>query len=157
EAGIRLLLLPVLYMTGGFDGRELGERQRRFGNDVESYLRLFQALHARQDDMFRVGCALHSLRAVPATAMREVLESLPRDTRIHIHIAEQVGEVQDCLAVRDLRPVEWLLRNAELDARWTLVHATHLNDAKCRESRVPAPRSRSARPPRPTSAMACSA
>ena len=130
EAGIRLVLLPVLYMTGGFDGRELGERQRRFGHDVESYLRLFQALHARQDDMFRVGCALHSLRAVPPAAMRTVLDALPRDTRIHIHIAEQVGEVQDCLAVRDLRPVEWLLRNAEIDARWTLVHATHLNDGE---------------------------
>ena len=62
--------------------------------------------------------------------MRIVLESLPSDARIHIHIAEQVGEVQDCLAVRDLRPVEWLLRNAELDARWTLVHATHLNDGE---------------------------
>jgi len=130
EAGIRLLLLPVLYMTGGFDGRELGERQRRFGHDVDAYLRLFQALHARQDDMFRVGCALHSLRAVPPAAMRTVLDALPRDTRIHIHIAEQVGEVQDCLALRDLRPVEWLLRNAEVDARWTLVHATHLNDGE---------------------------
>ncbi|WP_434946040.1 formimidoylglutamate deiminase [Luteimonas sp. SDU82] len=130
DAGIRLTLLPVLYMTGGFDGRELNPRQRRFGHAVDEYLRLFHALHARQDGMLRVGCALHSLRAVPAAAMRIVLESLPRDARIHIHIAEQVGEVQDCLAVRDLRPVEWLLRNAELDARWTLVHATHLNDGE---------------------------
>ncbi|WP_298574967.1 formimidoylglutamate deiminase [uncultured Luteimonas sp.] len=130
EAGIRLTLLPVLYMTGGFDGRELNPRQRRFGHDVEGYLRLFHALHARQDDMLRVGCALHSLRAVPAVAMRSVLDALPAEARIHIHIAEQVGEVQDCLAVRDLRPVEWLLRNADLDPRWTLVHATHLNDGE---------------------------
>ena len=130
DTGIRLTLLPVLYMTGGFDGRALGERQKRFGHDVESYLRLFEALHARQDATLRVGCALHSLRAVPAAAMREVLDALPGDARIHIHIAEQVGEVQDCLAMRDLRPVEWLLRNAELDARWTLVHATHLNDGE---------------------------
>src|SRR5690606_2082366 len=130
DTGIRLTLLPVLYMTGGFDGRALGERQKRFGHDVESYLRLFEALYARQDETLRVGCALHSLRAVPAAAMREVLDALPDDARIHIHIAEQVGEVQDCLAIRDLRPVEWLLRNAELDARWTLVHATHLNDGE---------------------------
>jgi len=128
DAGIRLTLLPVLYMTGGFDGRALGERQKRFGHGVDGYLRLFNALHAKQDDMLKVGCALHSLRAVPADAMREVLAALPADARIHIHIAEQVGEVQDCLAVRDLRPVEWLLRNAPVDARWTLVHATHLND-----------------------------
>ncbi|TYT25326.1 formimidoylglutamate deiminase [Luteimonas viscosa] len=128
EAGIRLTLLPVLYMTGGFDGRPLNDRQKRFGHDVDGYLRLFNALHARQDDMLRVGCALHSLRAVPADAMREVLAALPADARIHIHVAEQVGEVQDCIAVRDLRPVEWLLKNADVDARWTLVHATHLND-----------------------------
>ena len=128
DTGIRLVLLPVLYMTGGFDGRPLGERQRRFGHDVDGYLRLFEALRARQDDRLRVGCALHSLRAVPPEAMSAVLAALPADARIHIHIAEQVGEVQDCLAVRDLRPVEWLLRHAEVDARWTLVHATHLND-----------------------------
>ncbi|HRO28691.1 MAG TPA: formimidoylglutamate deiminase [Luteimonas sp.] len=130
DTGIRLTLLPVLYMTGGFDGRALNERQRRFGHDVDGYLRLFHALRAREDDMLKVGCALHSLRAVPADAMSAVLDVLPGETRIHIHIAEQVGEVQDCLAVRDLRPVEWLLRNASVDERWTLVHATHLNDGE---------------------------
>ncbi len=129
DTGIRLTLLPVLYMTGGFDGRALGERQKRFGHDVEGYLRLFESLHARRDGTWlEVGCALHSLRAVPADAMCVVLAALPADARVHIHIAEQVGEVQDCLAVRDLRPVEWLLHNADVDARWTLVHATHLND-----------------------------
>ncbi len=129
DTGIRLTLLPVLYMTGGFDGRALGERQKRFGHDVEGYLRLFETLHARRDGTWlEVGCALHSLRAVPADAMCVVLAALPADARVHIHIAEQVGEVQDCLAVRDLRPVEWLLHTADVDARWTLVHATHLND-----------------------------
>ncbi len=128
ETGIRLTLLPVLYVTGGFDGRALGERQQRFGHDPASYLRLFEALRAQEDGQLRVGCALHSLRAVPPDAMRTVLDALPADARIHIHIAEQVGEVQDCVAMRDLRPVEWLLRNAAVDARWTLVHATHLND-----------------------------
>src|SRR5512138_1683147 len=133
EAGIRLTLLPVLYMTGGFDGRPLGERQKRSGHDVQGYLRLFDALYAQRDPMLRVGCALHSLRAVPAAAMHEVLGALPVDVPIHIHIAEQVGEVQDCLALRDLRPVEWLVRNAAVDARWTLVHATHLNDGEVRD------------------------
>jgi len=128
DTGIRLTLLPVLYMAGGFDGRALGERQKRFGHDVDGYLRLYEALHAQCDDTLRVGCAFHSLRAVPPDAMRTVLAALPADARIHIHIAEQVGEVQDCLAVRDRRPVEWLLQNAAVDARWTLVHATHLND-----------------------------
>lgn len=130
DTGIRLTLLPVLYMSGGFDGRPLNERQRRFGHDVDGYLRLFEALHARQDSTLRVGCALHSLRAVPADSMRAVLAALPDDARIHIHVAEQIGEVQDCMAVRNARPVEWLLGNAPVDARWTLVHATHLDDGE---------------------------
>ena len=130
ESGIRLTLLPVLYMSGGFDGRALSDRQQRFGHNVEGYLRLFETLHAHQDATLRVGCALHSLRAVPRAAMQAVLEALPRDCRIHIHIAEQVGEVQDCIAIRNARPVEWLLANAQVDPRWTLVHATHLDAAE---------------------------
>ena len=126
DTGIRLTLLPVLYMAGGFDGRPLSERQRRFGHDVDGYLCLLDLLRAEQDDQVRVGCALHSLRAVPADAMGEVVAALPADAPIHIHIAEQVGEVQDCLALRNARPVEWLLANAPVDARWVLVHATHL-------------------------------
>jgi formimidoylglutamate deiminase len=130
ETGIRLTLLPVLYMTGGFDGRPLGERQRRFGHGVDAFLALIEALRADEDASLRVGCALHSLRAVPPDAMRAVLAALPRDMPMHIHIAEQLGEVQDCLALRGARPVEWLLGNATVDARWTLVHATHLERAE---------------------------
>ena len=132
DTGIGLTLLPVLYMSGGFDGRALGERQRRFGHAVDAYLRLLAKLRGECGDTVQVGCALHSLRAVPADAMREVLAALPRDARIHIHIAEQVGEVQDCLAIRGARPVEWLLANADVDPRWTLVHATHLTAEETR-------------------------
>ena len=130
DAGIRLTLLPVLYMTGGFDGRALGERQRRFGHDVDAYLRLIDTLCEDAGPMLHVGCALHSLRAVPPDAMRKVLDALPPSMPVHIHIAEQIGEVQDCLALRDARPVEWLLANANVDSRWTLVHATHLTPAE---------------------------
>ena len=62
--------------------------------------------------------------------MREVLSALPRQTPVHIHIAEQQAEVDECVAVRGARPVEWLLDNAEVDQHWTLVHATHLNAAE---------------------------
>ena len=130
DTGIRMTLLPVLYMTGGFDGRPLSSRQQRFGFDVDGYLRLFETLRAQEGDDLRVGCALHSLRAVPAAAMREVLDALPQDTPVHIHIAEQIGEVQDSLALRGARPVEWLLANADVGERWTLVHATHLDDGE---------------------------
>ncbi len=131
EAGIALTLLPVLYMSGGFDGRALGARQRRFGHGVSDYLRLLGTLRAHEAADLRVGIALHSLRAVPEVALREVLASgLAARCPIHIHIAEQLGEVQDCLAIRGARPVEWLLDNAAVDAHWCLVHATHLTDAE---------------------------
>lgn len=126
ETGIRLTLLPVLYMAGGFDRRPLSERQRRFGHDLDAFLRLVESLRALEDEALRVGVAFHSLRAVPPEAMDAALAALPPDIPLHIHIAEQIGEVQDCLAVRNVRPVEWLLDHAPVDARWTLVHATHL-------------------------------
>ena len=130
DTGIRITLLPVLYMRGGFDGRALSARQRRFGHEVDAYLRLLDSLRASEGGMVRIGCALHSLRAVPPDAMREVLAALPGDARIHIHIAEQLPEVEECIALRGARPVQWLLDNAQVDARWTLVHATHLDDAE---------------------------
>ena len=128
ETGIRLTLLPVLYMTGGFDGRELSDRQQRFGHDVDAYLSLLDALTAQEDPMLRVGVALHSLRAVPADAMREVLAApqVGALRPIHIHISEQTAEVEECIAARGARPVEWLLANAAVDEAWTLVHATHV-------------------------------
>ncbi|HEY6940954.1 formimidoylglutamate deiminase [Dokdonella sp.] len=143
ETGIGLTLLPTLYMTGGFDGRPLSERQRRFGHDVDGYLRLVERLRGLDEPRLNVGIALHSLRAVPPDAMRAVLAAIdaigasPRQRPaarmpVHIHIAEQVGEVQDCLAIRNARPVEWLLEHAPVDARWCLVHATHLTDVETR-------------------------
>ncbi|MET0331358.1 MAG: formimidoylglutamate deiminase [Dyella sp.] len=127
EAGIALTLLPVLYISGGFDGRPLSLRQRRFGHDVDGYLRLLEPLLRQESDDLRIGIALHSLRAVPAEAMAHLLDSpLLRDRPIHIHVAEQLGEVHDCLASRGARPVEWLLDHAPVDHRWCLVHATHL-------------------------------
>ena len=131
EAGIGLTLLPVLYISGGFDGRALTARQRRFGHAVDNYLRLLALLRKHESDDVRVGIALHSLRAVPEQALREVLASeQAKGCPIHIHIAEQIGEVQDCLATRGARPVEWLFDHADVDANWCLIHATHLTDAE---------------------------
>ncbi|GAB2577780.1 formimidoylglutamate deiminase [Dyella jejuensis] len=131
EAGIALTLLPVLYMSGGFDGRPLTPRQRRFGHDLDSYLSLLARLRTLQSDRLRVGVALHSLRAIPESAWREVIGSDALKTGpIHIHVAEQIGEVQDCLATRGARPVEWLFDHAPVDQRWCLVHATHLTEAE---------------------------
>ncbi|HEX7113388.1 MAG TPA: formimidoylglutamate deiminase [Mizugakiibacter sp.] len=133
ETGIGLTLLPALYMTGGFDGRALSERQRRFGHTVDAFLALVGRLRKLEGPMLRVGIALHSLRAVPEAALHEVLAAeVAREGPIHIHIAEQLGEVQDSLAVRNARPVEWLLYHAQVDARWCLVHATHMTEQETR-------------------------
>jgi formimidoylglutamate deiminase len=129
EAGIALTLLPVLYMSGGFDGRALSQRQRRFGCSVDGYLQLLANLRKHESADLRVGVALHSLRAIPENAWRGVIEHEALQTGpLHIHIAEQIGEVQDCLATRGARPVEWLFEHAPVDRRWCLVHATHLTE-----------------------------
>jgi formimidoylglutamate deiminase len=137
EAGIDLCLLPVLYMQGGFDGRALSARQQRFGHEVDAFLRLVDALRRDESDALQVGIALHSLRAVPPEAMRAVLAAEAGTGRpIHIHVAEQLAEVDECLALRGTRPVSWLLEQTMVDARWTLDHATRRR-RKCRRSPTP--------------------
>jgi formimidoylglutamate deiminase len=122
--GIGLTLLPVFYAHGGFGGAPAGEAQRRFLNTPDSFARLVEASRGLTDI---VGIAPHSLRAVTPDELRVIL---PLGGPIHIHIAEQVKEVQDCLAWSGKRPVEWLLDGMPVGPGWTLVHATHLTDAE---------------------------
>jgi len=131
ETGIGMTLLPVLYQTGGFDARPLNERQRRFWFSVEGLLALCQRLRGLESDRLIVGSALHSLRAVAPAVLSEFLaaESAPQRP-LHIHIAEQCAEVDECLALRGQTPVAWLLDHAAVDQHWHLVHATHLSDAE---------------------------
>jgi formimidoylglutamate deiminase len=130
ETGIGLTLLPVLYMRGGFDGRSLSPRQARFGHSVDAFVRLVDTLRMEEDGLLRIGIAFHSLRAVPPDALVATLAALPADMPRHIHIAEQTAEVEDCIVQHGVRPVRWLLDHAAVDATWTLVHATHLDDAE---------------------------
>lgn len=127
-AGLRITLLPVLYQRGGFDGRALSSRQARFGHGTEAFLRFHEALCAHRSPMRQVGIAFHSLRAVDTAVIREVLAARGDATGpLHVHIAEQPAEVEDCLAAHGQRPVERLVAEVGIDARWTLVHATHLS------------------------------
>jgi formimidoylglutamate deiminase len=129
--GIGLTLLPALYQVGGFDGRELVERQRRFAHGVDAFLDLVETLARDEDPQCRVGLAIHSLRAVPASALSDLFRSpFTRDRPVHIHVAEQLREVDECLAARGCRPVAWMLDHLPVDARWCAVHATHLSDAE---------------------------
>ena len=131
NAGIGLTLLPVLYQTSGFGGTPPNAGQRRFIRRTDNMLALLQALKPLCDAQgARLGLAPHSLRAVPPEALREAVDgltALDATAPIHIHIAEQTGEVDACLAWSGQRPVQWLLNHAPVDARWCLVHATHMD------------------------------
>lgn len=124
--GLGLTLLPVLYERGGCDGRALVGGQLRFGNDLDGFLRLHEAasLHvaALPKDAI-LGLAPHSLRAVSAASLAEA-EAMPGP--IHIHVAEQVAEVDEVLAFTGQRPVDWLLTHADVNQRWCLIHATQM-------------------------------
>ncbi|MGO4572490.1 formimidoylglutamate deiminase [Microvirga sp. 2TAF3] len=131
ETGIGLTLLPVLYTQGGFGGVAPNEGQRRFINDIEGYFRLVEGARKAAgflDDAV-VGIAPHSLRAVTPDALERALAAASEGP-IHLHIAEQVKEVEDCIAWSGQRPVAWLLDHAPVDKRWCLVHATHLDSAE---------------------------
>lgn len=133
DAGIGLTLLPVLYQTGGFDGRALHDGQKRFGHGTEAYLRLIEHLRKQESHLLKIGVALHSLRAVPESTLKAMLPALAgQELPIHIHIAEQMAEVRECEALRGARPVQWLLDNVAVDARWCLVHATHMTAKETR-------------------------
>ena len=133
--GIGLTHLPVLYAYGGFGGQTAGPGQRRFLNDANGFLRLINRLmqRHRNNPQIRIGIAPHSLRAVTAEMLKEAvagLDALDDAAPIHIHIAEQVKEVEDCRAWSNQRPVEWLLHHQPVGPRWCLVHATHMTEGE---------------------------
>ncbi|MEO5607054.1 MAG: formimidoylglutamate deiminase [Polaromonas sp.] len=134
RAGIGMTLLPVLYQTSGFGGLAPNEGQRRFIRSTDSMLRLLESLKPQCEAQgARLGLAPHSLRAVPPDALREALaglDALDPTAPIHIHIAEQTQEVDACLAWSGQRPVAWLLDHAEVNSRWCLIHATHMDAAE---------------------------
>lgn len=125
--GLGLTLLPVFYAHSGFGGLPPGEGQRRFICDLDLYANVLDGSRriAAGLDGAVVGVAPHSLRAVTPAELAAVT-ALAGDGPIHIHAAEQVREVEDCLGWSGKRPVEWLIENAGADRRWCLVHATHM-------------------------------
>ncbi|MES3023789.1 MAG: formimidoylglutamate deiminase [Pseudomonadota bacterium] len=127
-AGIGLTMLPVLYSYAGFGAAPLKPEQARFKTDAQQVLGIIEALEPLRDAQLEVGVAPHSLRAASAGQIREVLAALPQARPVHIHIAEQQAEVQQCLEATGRRPVQYLMEQLDVGARWCLVHATHLVD-----------------------------
>ncbi|MHA1536223.1 MAG: formimidoylglutamate deiminase [Alphaproteobacteria bacterium] len=133
RAGIALTLLPVLYQTSDFGGQPALDAQRRFTKSTDEYLAMLETLHAdcAGAPNTRLGVAAHSLRAVPPEALAGIIRAagaLDPSMPIHIHIAETTKEVADAIAWSGAPPVAWLLDHAEVDRRWTLIHATHMSE-----------------------------
>jgi formimidoylglutamate deiminase len=132
QTGLGLTLLPVLYMQGGCDGRALVRGQDRFGNSTDRFARLLDGAERHAAALPAdtvVGVAPHSLRAVPPAALAEAVGLRP-DVPLHMHLAEQVGEVTEVQAHLGARPVEWLLAQADVGPRWCLIHCTQMERAE---------------------------
>jgi formimidoylglutamate deiminase len=134
QTGIGLTLLPSLYTRGGI-GESPSVAQRRFVHRLERFLSLVEQLLSREktNTRLRIGVAPHSLRTVRTDELVELVD-MARQWRpqipIHIHAAEQTGEVETCLAGLGARPVQWLVDNAPVDESWTIIHATHTDAAE---------------------------
>ena len=131
--GIGLTHLPVLYNRAGI-GRPAEHAQRRFTLTLDDYLDLIERLDAAVSMAdHRVGVAPHSLRAVGAGELRRLVDHFAASGSgrpFHLHIAEQVAEVDEVVQHRGRTPVRWLLDEFDLDARWCLVHGTHTDEAE---------------------------
>ena len=134
RTGIGLTLLPVHYQFGGLDRRPLGPGQQRFGTTPDEFAVLLDAAeralrHLPADA--GIGVAPHSLRAVSAEALT-LCEGLRPGRPLHMHLAEQLPEIEEVQAATGRRPVEWLLDSHNPDSRWTLIHLTHMSEAETR-------------------------
>jgi formiminoglutamate deiminase len=130
EAGIKITLIPIFYQKGGF-GVEPNARQRRFiSKTFEDYAKLFEASAkiCEQYENANVAVGIHSMRGVETKDILCAARELPDAVPFHIHVSEQLKEVEDCVNFLGKRPVEWLLENVELNERFHLVHATHLTE-----------------------------
>lgn len=128
-AGIGLTLMPVFYAHSDFGGAAPKPGQRRFINDLDGFALLVEDSEALLSGDDRIGIAPHSLRAVTPEELSH-LAALRPNASLHIHAAEQMKEVEASVASLGARPVEWLLANADVNARWCLIHSTHLTDAE---------------------------
>lgn len=127
DANIDLTLLPVLYAYSGIKQQPLLQEQKRFELSVKEYLHLYEKMNKQLQPRQAMGVCFHSIRAVDQWQIDTILKQIDRTVPVHIHIAEQSGEVEDCLKHYGKRPVEWLFNEFDVGSNWCLVHATHID------------------------------
>ena len=137
QAQVALTFLPVLYAHGGLGHKVLGPAQRRFGGDPAFIVEMLRELSGfyLPDPLLRFGVAPHSVRAVDALMLTEIVASaakLDAAMPIHMHVSEQLGEVAECLETHGTTPLDWIMDLVEVDARWCLIHATHITQLEMR-------------------------
>ena len=132
-SGIGLTLLPCFYAHGGCGGQPPTEGQARFISDLDGFARLMEGSRRHLTTLGRgvLGIAPHSLRAATPAELQALLQQHPSGP-VHIHAAEQLGEIEQCVAWSGARPVEWLLQNMPVDQRWCLIHCTHMTAEESR-------------------------
>jgi len=131
-AGIRITLVPMFYQQGGF-GQAPVERQKRFiSATINDYYKLLEATEkaVKYQEHANVGIGIHSLRAVTPQDIISICQNLEGSKPFHIHVSEQLKEIEDCVSFHGKRPVQWLLDNTNVNQNYHLVHATHLDDAE---------------------------
>lgn len=128
DVGLPITFLPVLYAFSGVGDKPLNKEQKRFELSAAEYIDLFLHLQNKLSNNQQLGICFHSIRAVNQQQMQEVLAALPDDVPVHIHIAEQQAEIKQSLENFGQRPVAWLYDHFDVNHRWSLVHATHLDD-----------------------------
>jgi formimidoylglutamate deiminase len=128
-SGIRLTYVPVLYERAGFEQPEPTADQQRFARSIVEFLEHYERVTELAADRFTVGIGAHSLRAVAQGSLGKIAARAATDgVPMHIHIAEQQREVDQCVGAYGARPVEWLLDQHDVNEHWCLVHATHIDD-----------------------------
>ncbi len=136
KTGIKITLIPIFYQKGGFLNKSPESNQRRFiSKTIDDYRKLYEATEkvCRNYDGANVGIGIHSLRAVEIEAIKEVAANFPKNVPFHIHISEQLKEVEDSVEFLGSRPVRWMLENVEHSDRFHFVHATHLDEAEIKD------------------------
>ncbi|HEY2629835.1 MAG TPA: formimidoylglutamate deiminase, partial [Usitatibacter sp.] len=137
NSGIALTLLPVMYTYGNFRHEPLSPAQRRFGSDPEFVMGMVEELSTFNlpDPMLRIGIAPHSVRAVDALMLTELVQAATRydaTMPIHMHVSEQTGEVEQCIETHGTTPLDWVSNLVDVNNRWCLIHSTHLTQIEMR-------------------------
>ena len=128
QAGIHLTIIPIYYEQGGFGLPAQPEQRRFLSKSIDDYINLFEAVQNMSKDYSscNVGLGIHSMRGVALENIIKVSAYRKDEVPFHIHVSEQLQEIEDCISHTGLRPVEWLAKNINLTANFHLVHATHL-------------------------------